>query len=270
MNNTDLEKAINDSGFPLQLGIRQLLQSAGTRWRLSLWEHPWRDPASGDEKFVDMALIDDAGQTLVVECKRARDTEWIFLREESGGQHDSRLAVRVFVTAVREGKQPQAHEWCSVPHIPGTPIASFCVVRKNGQRSQELLERTAAEVVRATEAIARQELLLFKSNKKRLSRIYTPIVVTTARLLLGDVDFSKFDVEKGEAAGSSFVELPFIRFTKSLSVPEKFVDANALSEIADQAERSVVIVSASALVRFLSKWEVTRNIGSMADALWGA
>jgi hypothetical protein len=266
MNNADLEKAINDSGFPLQLGIRQLLQGAGVRWLLSLWEHPWRDPASGDEKFVDMVLMDKAGQGLIIECKRARDTEWIFLREKSGGEHNSRLAVRVFVTAVREGKPPQVHEWCSVP---GTPIGTFCIVRKNGQRSQELLERTAADVVRATEAIARQELLLFQSNKKRLSRIYTPIVVTTARLILGDVDFSKFDVEKGEASGSSFVEVPFIRFTKSLSVPEKFVGADTLSEIADQSERSVVIVSAGALVAFLSRWDIG-NIGGLAEALWGS
>lgn len=81
MNADDLERAINESCFPPQLGFKQLLQSAGIRWRLALRENPWRDPISGDDKFLDMAVSDESGQIPVIECKRAHHTAKIFLRE---------------------------------------------------------------------------------------------------------------------------------------------------------------------------------------------
>lgn len=269
MNADDLERAINESGFPLQLGLKQLLQSVGIRWRLALWEHPWRDPISGDGKFLDMAVSDESGQMLVIECKRAKDTDWIFLREKSGEQHDTRLATQVWVTARREGKNPAVYDWCTVPHVPGSPIGEFCVVRKNNQRTQELLERTAAELVRAVESVAHQELELFQSNDKRLSRIYTPVLVTTAKLCLRDVDYSNFDIDRGEMLGASSRPIPFIRFTKSLSAPEKYVGPGSLNDISQQSERSVVVVSSNGFLEFLRKWDVGRNLNTLADALWG-
>ena len=263
----DIEKAINESGFPLQLGLKRLLQTAGTRWRVALWEHPWRDPLSGDEKLLDMALSAESGQMMMIECKRARDTEWIFLREQSGGQHDSRLATQCWVTAKKGNHPPDVFDWTNVPHVPGSPVALFCVIRKNNQRSQELLERTAAELVRATEAVARQELKLFETTKKRLSRIYTPVIVTTAKLILCDIDYQDFDVQSGEMLADSSRQVPFIRFTKSLSVPETYLGADNLSDISKQSERSVVVVSAGSFVEFLNKWDVG-NIGSLAAVLW--
>jgi hypothetical protein len=32
MKNTDLEKAVAESGFPLQLGVENLVRSKGGRW----------------------------------------------------------------------------------------------------------------------------------------------------------------------------------------------------------------------------------------------
>jgi hypothetical protein len=48
-------------------------------WRVALSEHAWRDPNSEDPKFFDIVLRGrgDGPQRLVIECKRARGTEWI-------------------------------------------------------------------------------------------------------------------------------------------------------------------------------------------------
>ena|SRR6185312_9944496 len=91
-----LAKAINESGFPLQLGLKQLAQSQPDR-RVILTEHPWLGPLGDHEKVVDMVIggRGNGPQRLVIECKRARNTEWLFLREQIGHEpRDGRLAVR--------------------------------------------------------------------------------------------------------------------------------------------------------------------------------
>ena len=75
MKNTDLEKAVAESGFPLQLGVEHLVRSTGGGWRVILSEHPWHDSATDEDKFVDLVLQADPGLTLIVECKRAKETE---------------------------------------------------------------------------------------------------------------------------------------------------------------------------------------------------
>jgi len=106
MNNADLEKAINDSGFPCSWEFDSCFKA-------QVLDGSFR---SGNTRGVILPLVmrnlwtcadGQSRSGLIIECKRARDTEWIFLREKSGGEHNSRLAVRVFVTAVREGKPPQ-------------------------------------------------------------------------------------------------------------------------------------------------------------------
>ncbi len=57
MTDAELAKAINESGFPLQLGLQQLIQRQPL-WKVRVAEHAWRDPVSGDEKFIDLVLGD--------------------------------------------------------------------------------------------------------------------------------------------------------------------------------------------------------------------
>jgi hypothetical protein len=55
MNAQELAKAINESGFPLQLGLKNLVAGI-PEWHVALAEHPWRDPLNGDEKFLDLVV----------------------------------------------------------------------------------------------------------------------------------------------------------------------------------------------------------------------
>jgi hypothetical protein len=60
-------------------------------------------------------------------------------------------------------------DWMDVQFIPGSPEANFCVVRAPDTR--ELLEKAASEVVRASAALADQELAL-QSVQRPTRKIY--------------------------------------------------------------------------------------------------
>lgn len=267
MDAAELQKAINESGFPLQFGIEQLVYRAGA-WKTILSEHPWIDPLNSDEKFIDLVLQQgqDYPVRLVVECKRARDTEWLFLRSPTSYPgRDERLHTksRVFV---RQGGG-NIDQWLSLPFRPGSPEAGYCVVRRNGQRSQELLERTAAELVRATESLAQQEVAIcgrsgrtLADPDRSLKRIYIPVVITTATMSICDADYAKLDLASGEVRDAVSLESPVIRFVKSLAAldPNRS-NATTIEEFSTQSERSVVVVQATHFLDFLQNLELSKQ-----------
>jgi hypothetical protein len=108
-------------------------------------------------------------------------------------------------------------EWLDLNFVPALPEAIYCVIRKNGQRSQEMLERTAAEVVRATDARASQEINInAKSGSRSFGRAYVPIIVTTAGIFICDADYDQLDPQIGEVASATIATAPIVRFKKSL------------------------------------------------------
>lgn len=267
MDVSELERAINESGFPLQLGVKQLVVG-NPHWRTILSEHPWTDPLSSDEKFIDFVLQQgqDYPVRLVVECKRARETEWVFLREPSTRSgRDNRLNVRSRV-AVRRGGGV-IDEWIDLPFTKGSPEANYCVIRKNGQRSQELLERTAAEVVRATESLAQQEVAIFQRSRNlpdptsTLTRVYVPMIITTAKMSICDAEYDSLELDSGEVRNPTSFESPFVRFTKSLgSLETSRSNAKSIEEFSKQSERSVIVVQATNFLHFLETFQMSRHM----------
>ena len=197
----------------------------------------------------------------MIECKRAKDTDWIFLRDSGEGGAKERLITRAWVTSRRHINQPEIFEWTDFTCTPGSPLAEFCIVRKNNQRSQELIEKSAAEVVRAAEAIAREELDRIRNRDRRLSKIYLPMIVTTARLYICDCDYKTINLDRGEIANTQMLPTPLIRFQKSLSTQTAAGGPATLEEAAAAAERTVVIIQASAFLEILDQWD-TSNLAS--------
>jgi hypothetical protein len=266
-----LRKAINESGFPLQLGLKLLVQNDphAHDWRVILSEHPWKDPLSETEKFIDLVIQGQGPggpMRLVTECKRARETEWLFLREKTGNDpSDNRLNIRSRILTTAPSSFMDV--WINAPFIPGSPQADFCVVRKGGKRSEELVEKTAAEVVRATEALALQEYHLHtggsvvpRPGKKPISRLYIPMIVTTAKLYICDADYQKVDFQTGEVEGATITPVSVVRFAKSFAAGDaKRVGDISVQAFAEQTERSVLVVQAAAFAEFLGKFDMGRN-----------
>jgi hypothetical protein len=96
----DLQTAVNNSGFPFQQGIQQLVNHSITGWRVELKGHPWTDPQFGEGRFIDIVASNSGNLVhLVIECKRARDADWIFLRESVSNEFSNNhlsVEARVF------------------------------------------------------------------------------------------------------------------------------------------------------------------------------
>jgi hypothetical protein len=205
VNDANFRKAINDSGFPLQLGLEQLAKRV-PGWLVLGAEVAWAD-GEEDEKFIDLVVKQEGGPIrLVVECKRARDSEWLFLRSPNAypyHQRDQTINVRcrVMCRPALGVTGTFVDHWMDLPFMPGSPQAEYCVLRKDNQRTQTLLEKTAAEIVRATEAIACQEAAIVDHGRtsapqlvnQAIARVYVPMIVTTAKLFMCDANYEDID-----------------------------------------------------------------------------
>jgi len=77
----ELLRLANESGFPLQIAIEHVVRqtSAAHGWQVRHSEHAWHNPADGQSGFIDLVLSDSNGFAYaVVECKRVRNTTWLF------------------------------------------------------------------------------------------------------------------------------------------------------------------------------------------------
>ena len=75
-----LEKHVNNSGFPLQIGLAHQVKSTTSRhgWKVLYQEHSWKNESEAG--FIDLVLEDKHRTWLMnIECKRVLDTSWLFL-----------------------------------------------------------------------------------------------------------------------------------------------------------------------------------------------
>jgi len=266
-----LADAINSSGFPFQLGVKALAnRSPG--WSAVLTEHPWRDLSLDAEGFIDLVVRDkQAFVNLVVECKKARETDWMFLRETVSSEHtNNRLNVRVRVIGKHRDDGSVTNGWLDGDFVPGSPEANFCHIRKAGTKRDDMLEKACAELLTATEALARQELTLHQKDKIHIRRIYVPVIVSNARMFICDGNWEQMNPDTGEVQFSAITPAPFVRFRKSFRVPsvETGYAPNA-EAFAERSARSVVVVQAGSLPEFLSQWQFGRLSYEFMDALLG-
>jgi hypothetical protein len=267
-----LQQAINNSGFPFQLGVKALAnRSPG--WSADLTEHPWRDLFTGEDGFIDLVIRDkQAFINLVVECKRARETDWMFLREAVLSMHtNNRLSVRVRVLGRHRTENTVTREWLDTEFVPGSPEANFCHIRKQGgTQRDDMLEKTCGELLRATEALACQEQALHSGDKVHIRRIYVPVIVSNARMFICDGNWDAMNVTTGEVEFSAIEPVSFVRFRKSFSAPDVRAGyATNAEAFAERSERSVVVVQAGSLLEFLAKWQFGNLSTRFMDALLG-
>jgi hypothetical protein len=252
-----LLKTVNSSGFPLQIAISDAIKKADMdqKWGVLAEEHPWSNQISGQNGFIDLILdYDPATQILVVECKRVRDSEWVFL-----------------VPSDKNGKNcRRAKAWTSYPSKcffgwldrdvkPGSPESNYCVVAGQDAKSKPMLERVASEVVEATEALAREERSLGVPRSGEI-RTYFSAIVTTADLKICLFDKSEIDIASGEIPQCDFEDVQWIRFRKSLTARNEDSREDStgkeINKIFQEKERTVFVVNSVFFLDFLKAWEI--------------
>ncbi|QVW34231.1 hypothetical protein KIP69_11565 [Geobacter sulfurreducens] len=251
-----LKKLVNSSGFPLQIAISHHIyatwQTVG--WKVILNEHPWQHPESGDSGFIDLVVEDyHKTQVMVVECKRVRDTEWIFLIPKENP--NPRAHVNTWFTYTKNGATKQ-FSWVNLTSDPSSYESEFCIVHGQDPKAKPMLERTAAELIDSTEALAFEELSI-KKDESEFLRIYTNVIVTTADLKICKFNPEDISLSNGEISTTKFESVPWIRFRKSLTPrPAKLKGATTVTEVAKANERTVFVVNSENFLTFLKEWEL--------------
>src|SRR3569833_2647758 len=121
---------------------------------------------------------------LVVECKRVKDTSWIFLVE--GLEPGLRRHALCFVFE-KSGEEIKNFHWKDSVVDPWTVESQFCVITGSDSRSPSLIERVSAELVSSTEGLASEEKRLSQKKQKK-QKLYINVIVTTATLQVGRGD----------------------------------------------------------------------------------
>jgi hypothetical protein len=89
------------------------------------------------------------------------------------------------------------------------------------------------------------------------SRWYVPVLVTTARLFAAAFDPAAVTLNDGTLPkNTSFEEVQYIRFRKSLSSLHQGSSSDNLQELNSESERVIFVVHAESITAFLNNFEM--------------
>lgn len=250
-----LDRLLNASGFPFQLAIENAVRKSdisGT-WKVTGREHPWR--LKDTEGYIDLVLSNGSTH-LVLECKRSRDADWLFLMPDTARQECSH--ARVCWTDTKPHRR-SLHGWGESQVYPNSPETEFCVVRGQGEKDTPLLERMAAGLTRATDGLAQQFLEIGLGS--RTTHRLLPVIVTSASLFVSRFSPGRVSLQTGEPNEAEHVGVSHLRFRKSLAGPEPpfEFEPERLEDLADGSKRTVFIVQAAGLVDWLSAFQISAS-----------
>lgn len=258
-----MKNHVNASGFPLQIAIENIVDDTKDDhgWQKRYAEHSWTNIETGESGFIDLVLVNSYGTGIfVVECKRVKDTSWIFLIEETERKY--RRHAKSFVYN-KSGGNLKRFEWLDLTLDPSTPESQYCVIPGSGadQRNKSLIERTAAELVSSTEGLAQEDRSLRSSNESDF-KIYFNVIVTTATLQVCYFDSKSINIEDGTLNDTTFEEIPYLRFRKQLNPVYKIPQVHPVIDshnIARAKENTVFVVNSKHLVQFLKEFEIDNS-----------
>jgi hypothetical protein len=220
-------------------------------------EHPWRSDETGSEGFIDLVAMNrqPGFGAMIIECKRVRQTAWVFLIPKIPLSRRSNATI--WESRRADGRWLN-YDWRDWQADPTTYESLYCAIPGQKQGRRNLLERTASDLVESVEALARQELELIEQNgTANFSRIYVPVLVTTARLFAASFDPATVTLSDGALPNdASFKEVTYMRFRKSLSVQTRSSSVNNLRKIREVSERTVFVVHAESVTAFLNQFEL--------------
>jgi hypothetical protein len=254
-------KIVNDSGFPLQIGlVEHIRNTAGNhRCHVLYTEHGWKNALDGNSGFIDIVVeYEESGYVFVIECKRVLGGTWVFLNPQERRRH-----AKLWVTTRSAGHFTHCG-WADRTLEPRTPETQYCVVAHQDER-KPLLERIASELISATEALAQDDQTRLVAMQKT-TLTYASVIVTTAELLAVTFDASAVDLDTGKVAEIQRQEVaPYIRFRKQLSKPipdsDRREDIPQPERFAYAKERTVFVVNAAHFAEFLVDFQLDDTQG---------
>jgi hypothetical protein len=273
MDKQKLVDDVNRSGFPLQIGIANHIQDTQREhgWIVGYKEHAWRNAADEAEGFLDLGIRNRHGtSTLVLECKRVLDASWVFLIDDE--KQLKRRQTKAWVNHFDGvGDRLSYSGWLDLAGEPESPKSDFCVVSSTKEgRTSQTIEPMSAHLLSSTEAVAIEDAPIQLKTKHSLS-MYFSAIVTTATINVCFVKPDEISLKDGKFAldHAKVEEHPYVRFHKQLSTREAVVaddgKGDPFDAMARAKERSVFVVNALHLAKFLKEFEVDN--GALQRAL---
>ena len=239
-----IEAALKGSGFPFQTAVRHVIGThKSPRYTIHASEYPWLN-RKNEHDFLDLVAA-SSQLVLTIECKKTKQEKYIFLlpegAEHTGDVQDFRCCNIVYYNEPERAARAVCQ---TVLMDPGSPVSEFCVVSTNSR--ERMLERDAAMLVNATDEFVRD-----KQERPKLGLVapyvVVPVLVTNAKLYKARYDPEEVSLLTGEMdkVRGNLEPAQWIRFHKS------FVAGYGR----DLGLRSIFVVNASSLTKFLSRLE---------------
>lgn len=250
----DFLEILNSSGYPLQSKIEEVVSSLGksSPWSVLLSEYSWANSTRGKEGYVDIVLSHHNVSRLVVESKRLDPAKWVFIvpKEASNGVSRFRLAWShgFFVG------------WDDLNVLPKSYEARFC---SGFEKQRFTLESIASTLVEAVNFLSVEEGLHQMKDRPN-HYVYVPTIVTTAKLFVCPLDHDHVSLETGKLIENpECVEVPYIRFRKTLTTEENDDVKGDIETISILRERSIMVINSACMPEFLSQfhWEADPERG---------
>jgi hypothetical protein len=274
-NNNQIIDQVNNSGYPLQLVIEQKVKELSdiTDWNVMAKEHHWRDRRGSGEGFIDL-ILKKGYLRMVVECKREKDKDWVFLVPSATEEKRTRLKNILYSEDYESPlgfDQDHNRVWiydsdCVDGHKRvygikemvfgiGSYESEFCI--KGNDKNRTILEQIASELIYSIDCLAQEEGEIITLNKLYSNNpklFYIPLIVTTARLVVCKFNPSEISITDGMIPPTSIIEeVPLIRFKKNLGgILDLGINPISIEEANSENERSVLVVHAASI----------RNVGS--------
>lgn len=247
----------NASGFPLQIATATAINNSH-HWCVVFEEHPWRTE-EGAQGFIDIVAGNRKCQPplefFVIECKRVRQASWVFLVPKL--PPSTRRQTILWGSQFADGAW-RKYDWENWTSDPPSFQSEYCVIPGQDQGRMNLLERTASELVDSVEALASQERELHaRSGTAAFARVYVPVLVTTAKLLVACFDPLSVSLAEGTLPKDTATEeVPYVRFHKGLGTYKGPLNGETLQELHSLSQRTVFVVNAEKLPSFLNEFEL--------------
>lgn len=248
-------KTANSSGFPLQIAVVHAVNES-EKWRVLFEEHPWQSDRTGAQGFIDIVAVTKNGyNALVMECKRVKQTAWVFLIPKESPS--PRSQAKIWESWQRDSKWDK-YGWENWQVEPSSYQSQYCAIPGQEQGRQNLLERTASELIDSVEALAEQERLIQKQNgTNSFYCVYIPVIVTTAQLFVSYFDPASISLTDGSLPADVSIEsIPFIRFRKSLAFCSLSTSVKSIQDHHIVSEHTIFVVNADHLPKFMSQFEI--------------
>ena len=260
-DNSSFLNYVNSSGFAFQIRIEEEILKEPNRWQLAGREHRWQDE-SGQSGYIDLLVNFFGRLRVLIECKKQKDKNWIFLKTKSSQQKDgcSLLWSKKYKPINQMPFLADFAAWDIFSFSPTSYVSAFCTMQGQGDNTRTLLEKTASELTHAAECLAKEELAFSAIKEFPHEKIYMPVIVTNATLTVCSFAPNNVNISTGELSleNAEFETVPFIRFQKGLETSILGTNIQLgrqqdleLRDINAEKERTVFVVNSENLLDFL-------------------